>query len=81
GGRHAGFLNLLEGCELAQIAGDRRTEAKARYALASEYVKCGEMTLAAAEYTTARALYHALGDDVGAARAQEGLASLARAVP
>jgi hypothetical protein len=72
---------LREGCELAQIAGDRRTEAKARYALASEYVKCGELTLAAADYTAARALYHALGDHVGAARAQEGLAGIAKAVP
>ncbi|WP_204046941.1 AfsR/SARP family transcriptional regulator [Microbispora siamensis] len=81
GRRHDGFLNLLEGCELAQIAGDRRTEAKARCALAAEYVKSGEMTLAAADYTVARTLYHALGDDAGAARAREGLAGLARAMP
>ncbi|WP_169789041.1 AfsR/SARP family transcriptional regulator [Nonomuraea candida] len=81
GERHAGFLNLLEGCELAQIAGDRRTEAKARYALASEYVNCGEMTLAAAEYAMAGELYRALGDEAGAARVQEGSAKLARAVP
>lgn len=81
GKRDAGFLSLLEACELAQIAGERRIEAKARCALASEYVKFGELALAVADYTAARALFLALSDEEGAARAQEGLADIARAVP